>query len=164
MKILFPFLAGAVFCFLSITASAQDQGPLKCVWHIEKINFHKPKRDCKSGFGLCIRSHWHIPLQVSLGEAWCIPWIWVTPYEPKPAIEKDEVVAGVIVLKDKVVVALPKEIAELKDYAKEDFSVLEITEKIHVTTEDDFNGTILPQKVKLKVHDNYLVYELLLTM
>ena len=29
-------------------------------YHIDQFNFHKPRTNCESGFGLCIRGHWEL--------------------------------------------------------------------------------------------------------
>lgn len=161
MKFLFHSLVGIFFCLLSFSASAQDGGPLRCYIHIQQFNFHRPKTDCKRGFSLCIRFHYDAPIEMIGNGKSCILGFIFGPDEPR--VEKNEVYAGVALQPDKLTLILPQEIMELKDYAGEDFSVLPITEKIDVTAKDGFKATILPQKAKLKTHDKYLVYELLLT-
>lgn len=161
MKFLFHSLVGLFFCLLSFSASAQDGSSLRCYIHVQHFNFHKPRTNCKRGFGWCIKIHFDVPIEVRENGMSCILGFIFGPDEPR--VEKNEVYAGVALQPDKLTLILPQEIMELKDYAGEDFSVLEITEKIDVTAKDGFKATILPQKAKLKTHDKYLVYELLLT-
>jgi hypothetical protein len=51
-----------LFVFTSFNAKAQTSCPpgysAVVSYSFDQFNFHKPRTDCKKGFGLCIRGHW----------------------------------------------------------------------------------------------------------
>jgi hypothetical protein len=137
---------------------AQKQN--KCIWHITKLNFKKPRTDCQRGFGLCIKEHMHYMITDFNGGE-CEFAIWIGGEEPH--VEKNEVFAGVAISKNKLRLALPKEIMELEEYKNEDLSFLPIEEKIVLYVNKKPFRVIRPQKALMKEEGGYLVYDLELT-
>ncbi len=159
MKQFFIAFALAVTgCFFGLDLLAQKQNT--CIWHITKLNFKKPRTDCKRGFGLCIKDHMHyIITDFNAGD--CEFTIMIGGEEPR--VVKNEVFAGVAISKSKLRLALPKEIMEMEDYKDEDLSFLPIEEKIVLYVNNKPFRVIRPQKALMKEEGGYLIYDLELT-
>lgn len=164
MKKIFAY--GVLF-FLMLTGTetfaqevpGEDVKP-KCILHVEKISFKKPRTDCKSGFGICIRAQWYV-LGPHTGLCW--PTVIIGPLNFLPRIEKGEVYAGVSLRGEELILLLPEAIAELPDYKSTSLEFLEIEDKIKLITEDKWVRTILPQKAQVQYHEGYLMYALQLS-
>ena len=82
---------------------------------LETLNFHKPRTDCKSLFGFCLRIH---------AGASCIPC-----YQKSTPDEKRMEITGML-RENEVVLYIPNEINQLKEFNENDAETFELLERM----------------------------------
>ena len=90
--------------------------------YIETFNFHKPRTNCTSGFGLCIR------YGAGIRCYYC---------DKKTSLNGTKVTAWVNMIKDKAELHLPLAIKEDKEFVNTDLSVFEVEDKMVSFTSKD---------------------------
>ena len=103
-------------------ASAQIKSPCACggmlVLEVIKFNFHKPRTDCLSGFGICLRLS---PIRFE-----CIP---CSNFPSGPvAFKEDKVTCYVMASEDKLELHLPASLMMDESFQQDSFEYFEIEE------------------------------------
>jgi len=134
------FYLFSVFC-LSINGQAQENKtappdlghpcPLgMCVssasFYFDQFNFHKPRTDCKSGFGLCIRGHWEYTCGYPPN---CLGGV-NTGYNKATKIENGKALCWFNIVDGKLQLHLPLELETVETYQDVDFSLFNIDEEM----------------------------------
>lgn len=88
---------------------------------IDKFNFHKPRTDCGSGFGICLRGHWEIN---------CIR-DFVNTYVD----DYDKINGGYLVTGDTLKLYIPKGIKNLNGFNDVDFRFFEVEDEAFMISE-----------------------------
>ncbi|NOT51023.1 MAG: hypothetical protein HOP10_07075 [Chitinophagaceae bacterium] len=133
MKKLFFYLFSAVCLAINSQAQENKTAPPEishpcplgmCVssamFHIDLFNFHKPRTECKSGFGFCVKGHW----EYSCG---FYPNCVGTINTGKAAkIENGKAFCWFNIVDGKLELHIPLELEKLEEYQDVDFSVFTI--------------------------------------
>ncbi len=89
---------------------------------IEKFNFHKPRTNCTSGFGLCVKGRW----KVKCGYA----------FPSFPRIEDEKVIIAYKVTDNKLELHLPVDLADDPEFKEVDMTTFSIgADQVQLTDE-----------------------------
>jgi hypothetical protein len=88
---------------------------VKANYVIDRLNFHKPRTSCNSGFGFCVKGHW---------EFTCVAGVPIyTPTEITPA---GEVKIWLTIVNGKIELHIPTALSQTPEFANIDMTTFEI--------------------------------------
>ena len=102
----------------------------------DQFNFHKPRTNCTSGFGLCVRGH----IEYECGYSDCIG-----VQKVKTGIENDKVIGWFTISENKLEMHLPAQLQNTGEFSTQDLSVFYIDDDM---IEVKRSGNILIGKLK----------------
>lgn len=110
---------------------------------IDQFNFHKPKTDCKSRFGICIRGHW---------EANCVP-CW-SNY--RTGLENGKVTGWFIIKENKIELHLPLALGQTIEFINEDMTVFYLDDNMLeiLNTDGSVNAKLKGGEYPVTIVDN----------
>jgi hypothetical protein len=124
-----------VVCATFGTAKSQSSKvhpcpPGQCIVNVayvlDVLNFHKPRTDCKSQFGFCIKGH----MEYDCVDAGTSPAAtncnWESRYSTGLRVAGTKVYAGFIVVNDVLELHIPRALAATAEFANEDMSLFHV--------------------------------------
>ncbi len=89
---------------------------------IDIFNFHKPRTNCQTGFGLCLRSHWEYTCGFP---PYCLGQV-NTGYRPETKIENGKVSGWFSIVNGKLELHLPVALETANSFQNTDFSTFHL--------------------------------------